>query len=173
MKTVEGWPLAVDPKVLDGSKVQRSYVDHSCGFSVKLLNVPMVKARGVWTLNVNPNYLLRVVLRALASKPTRLTGAEIRFVRLSADLTQALFAKRFDVSNVAVHKWEQEGAESPAIKWPFEREIRLFIYDLMKADDKTLGALYRALEKPAKPNSGKLLVAQAIGKVDPPLRAAG
>ena len=160
-KQESGWPLAVDPASLEGSKVKKSHTDHGFGFPVRLVDAPMVKARGVWTLNVNRNYLEESVLRALANKPTRLAGAEIRFARQSAGLTQAQFAEHFDVSNVAVHKWEQEGADSPNIKWPFEREIRLFIFDQLNVKDKALGQLYRALKKPAKANRGASLVAKA------------
>ena len=156
-----GWPLAVDPASLDGVKLKKWHIDESFGFRVKVLNAPMVKARGAWTLNVNRDFLQDLVLRALTRKATRLTGNEIRFVRQSASLTQAKFAEKFDVSNVAVHKWEQEGDLSPNIKWPLEREIRLFILDNLEGKDAALGQLYRALRSPARPSEGKPIAVAA------------
>lgn len=156
-----GWPLAVEPSTFEETKVKKLHIDHGFGFPVKLANVPMVKARGVWALNVDRNWLERLVLQALTRKPTRLTGNEIRFVRQSAGLTQVQFAEVFDVSNVAIHKWEHEADNCPNIKWPLEREIRLFVLDHLEGKDKALGELYRALRSPAKPDNGKPLVVAA------------
>ena len=156
-----GWPLAVEPNSLEGAKLKKWHIDESFGFRVKIINAPMVKARGVWTLNVNRNFLQELVLHALTRKTTRLTGNEIRFIRQSVGLTQAQFAEKFDVSNVAVHKWEQEGDLSPSIKWPLEREMRLFILDGLRGKDAALGQLYRALRSPARPNDGKPLAVAA------------
>ena len=47
---------------------------YGLGFSVILRNVPMIKLRGTWVLDLNLNFLQKVVLLALAHHPVDLTG---------------------------------------------------------------------------------------------------
>jgi hypothetical protein len=90
------------------------------------------------------------VLVALASKRARLTGSEVRFIRQYFEMTLTQFGDRFSVSHPAVLKWEDAGDGATAMKWPVEKDIRLFILDALKAKDKDLAALYRRLKTEAK-----------------------
>src|SRR5690606_32376784 len=110
-------------------KIQKRFVDEGLGFPVVLRNVPMVKVRGTWTPRVDYNKLSRDVALALTRKPARLTGNEIRFIRQHFEMTLEAFGARFDVSHPAVLKWERAGDRPPALKWPVEKDIRLFILD--------------------------------------------
>lgn len=109
-------------------KIQAEFIDHGFGFPVRLLNVPMTKIRGVWTPKINYTELSKLVLKGLALKSARLTGNEIKFIRLSFELTLEEFAKRFDVSHPAVIKWEKNEDSPTNIQWSTEKDIRLFIY---------------------------------------------
>ena len=40
------------------TKVQKRFVDTGFGFPIRLINVPMVKVRGVWTPKINYNELV-------------------------------------------------------------------------------------------------------------------
>lgn len=136
-------------------KIQKRFVDNGFGFPVVLLNVPMVRVRGIWTPRIDYNKLTRNVALALAKKPTRLTGSEIRFIRQHFEMTLQAFGARFDVSHPAVLKWERAGNKPPALKWPIEKDVRLFILDRLRARPKAFKDLYETLREeaaaPSKP----------------------
>lgn len=104
---------------------ERVFAYEGLGFPVHLHNVPMVRIHDVWTPDVDLNRLSSMVLEALAHKPARLTGNEIRFIRLSWRMTLQQFAERFAVSHPAVMKWESAGNESTSMAWATEKDIRL------------------------------------------------
>jgi DNA-binding transcriptional regulator YiaG len=111
-------------KVLE-RKSQDMFVYGGFGFPVALLNVPMVRVRGPWTPDVNFNALSRPLLDALAKKPARLTGHEIRFIRHSLSMTLQQFARRFGVTHPAVIKWESARNRPTVMAWAVEKDIRL------------------------------------------------
>jgi hypothetical protein len=127
------------------TKVQKRFVDTGFGFPITLLNVPMVKAHGIWTPKIDYNELALVVLRALAHKESRLTGSEIRFIRTYFELTLQTFAKRFCVTHVAALKWEKAHTELTAMSWTTEKDIRLFILSKLAARADELAQLYNKL----------------------------
>ena len=87
------------------TKIQKRFVDEGFGFPVVLRNVEMVKVRGVWTPKVDYNHLAKVIIMALAHKPSRLTGAEVKFIRHYFKMTLTQFGNRFSVSHPGVIKW--------------------------------------------------------------------
>ena len=140
-------------------KIQKQFIDYGCGFPVILKDVPMVHVRGVWTPDINYVDLHKAVLLALAYKPSRLTGNQIKFVRHFFEFTLAQFGEYFDVSHPAVLKWEAAGDDVPPIKWSIERDIRLFILDKLKEAPKRIGELYQGLRTmAARPKSNRLNV---------------
>lgn len=126
-------------------KIQKRFIDTGFGFPIRLINVPMVKVRGVWTPKINYNALALVVLRALAHKESRLTGAEIKFIRTHFELTLQTFAKRFCVTHVAALKWEKAQNQLTAMNWTTEKDIRLFILSRLAANADELAQLYNEL----------------------------
>ena len=130
--------------------VKKRYVYEGFGFPVVLRNVPMVKVRGDWTPKIDYNELAVGVLLALTHKPWRLTGDEVRFIRLHFEMTLTQFADRFSVSHPAVIKWEDAQDGTTSMRWSVEKDIRLFIQDRLDDGDKALTALYRSLTKEAK-----------------------
>ena len=131
-------------------KIQKRFIDEGFGFRVVFRNVPMVKVRGTWTPNINYNQIAQMMCEALAHKPARLTGNEIRFLRQHFDMTMKAFGERFDVSHAAVLKWERAGDKCPAMKWPIEKDIRLFALDKSGARAKAFKNLYEELRQAAK-----------------------
>ncbi len=148
---------------MTNTKIQKRFVDHGCGFPVILENVPMIKARGVWTPDIDYDELHRIVLRALAGNKARLTGNQIKFVRHYFGLTLVAFGNYFDVSHPAVLKWENAKDDTPAIKWSVERDLRLFILDRLEESPKELGNLYRKLHCSAEqPRAKELKLTKAL-----------
>lgn len=127
-------------------KIQKVFVDNGFGFPVYLLNAPMVKARGQWTPEIDYDRLQELVLKQLAFKAGRLTGSEVRFIRLAFDLTLQQFGKRFDSSHVAVIKWEKCASSSTSMAWSTEKDIRLFILTKLSISSDEILGLYRDLE---------------------------
>jgi len=121
---------------------KKTFVYEGLGFPIKLINAPMKKLFGEWYLDIDMNKLMLVVFGMLAHKSTALTGDEIRFIRTYLKMTTVEFGKNFDVSHVAVVKWENnENKISPALDF----YIRLYILDHLSAKDKEFRALYQQL----------------------------
>lgn len=127
-------------------KIQKVYEDHGFGFPVTLLNVPMIEVRGELVPDVNQKELQRRVVEALAFKPSRLTGNEIRFIRLFAEMTLVQFASRLDVTHPAVLKWEKRGDKSTGMIWSTEKDIRLFALLKINAGRNQFVEAYNELE---------------------------
>lgn len=135
------------------TKVQKRYIDQGFGFPVMLLGWEFVKVRGQWIPKVDYNLLAHEVLRALAECPGRLTGNQVRFVRLQFEMTLKQFASRFDVSHPAVIKWEKAGDEPTPMSWTTEKDLRLFIRQQLEEPAKDFLRLYVQLSEvaPTKP----------------------
>lgn len=128
-------------------KIRKSFIYDGSGFPVYLLNVPMVHVRDVWTPDVNYNKVDLLILQALAFKPARLTGREIRFIRHYFEMTTTKFASRFDVSFAAVLKWEKIGNNPTKMNWTTEKDLRLFVLSRLHKRAQEMVALYNELEE--------------------------
>lgn len=128
-------------------KIQKVYEDNGFGFPVTLLNVPMTTIRGEWVPDINQKQLQEKVLEALVFKPGKLTGNEIRFIRLFCDMTLQEFADRFDLTHPGVLKWENSKNHVTEMKWPTEKDIRLMALTKIRKNSKNFFAAYEELEK--------------------------
>lgn len=108
----------------------------------------MVKILGQWTPNIDYNHLTQAVLHALCEKPARLTGHEVRFIRLHFEMTLQKFADRFAVSHAAVIKWERAQDELTGMNWATEKDLRLFVVSKLSGQAEALAHLYQELENP-------------------------
>ena len=126
------------------------------GFPVKLIDVPMKKMLGEWTMDIDFTALQLVALRALAYKPVPLTKEELKFIRKFLVMTTTQFGKIFGVTHVAVLQWESGKRRlSPSL----ELCIRLYILDHLHAKDKEFRNLYSkiSLEELSKKRSEKIV----------------
>lgn len=131
-------------------KIVKEYVDHGFGFPLILRHVPMVKVFGTWTPDLNYKQLERGVLLALMTKPSRLSGSEIRFIRHFFKMTLQEFGERFAVRHSAVLKWEKAKETPTRMEWSTEKDIRLFIADRLLPEEeleKKIIPLYRELRE--------------------------
>lgn len=127
-------------------KIESQFIDHGCGFPVLLLNVPMIKMRGKWIPDFDYEMLEKSVLLDLCRKPYKLTGNEIRFIRLYFEMTFQAFAKRFGVQHPTVVKWEKFKDASTNMTLGTEKDIRLFVIKELRGK-KYIGDLYTELEQ--------------------------
>ncbi len=88
-------------------KFVKSYVYEGLGFPIILLNVPFVKAAGVWTPNLNYIQLQEQVLVALSHKPSPFTGSEIHFIRAYLEMTREVFGAHCNLTSAEVSCWEE------------------------------------------------------------------
>ena len=131
-------------------KILKEFIDYGCGFSVVLKNVPMKKFYGKWIPDIDYNALEKCVLLMLCHKPVKLTGNEIRFIRLYFEMTLQEFAKRFGVQHPTVVKWENFKNNPTSMTLGTEKDIRLFIIGHLIGKRK-IADLYNELEqKPLK-----------------------
>ena len=143
--------------------MSRRFVYHGFGFPVTLLNVPMARLRGAWTPDVNYEHLERAILLALAGKGARLSGREVRFIRLAFELTLQEFARRFGVTHPAVLKWEKAGARATGMGWSTEKDVRLFVWSRLEREPGKFVEAYRELEtQPASKATNLVLDAASV-----------
>jgi len=142
-------------------KIQKSFVDYGFGFPVVLIDVPMIEVQGKWTPHLNYKKYANGVLEALAHKPARLTGNEIKFIRHKFEMTLQEFAKRFgQKSHQAVMKWEDFGDKPTSMLWTTEKDICLAIMDLIHRPASKFLELYNEL-KEQRPSSDEKITIEA------------
>lgn len=132
-------------KVSMKKRVQKSYQDHGFGFPLTLLNVPLIEVRGEWVPDVNQRELQERVLEALVLKHSRLSGNEVRFIRLFAKMNLEEFAQRFDVTHPAVLKWERAKNSVTGMNWMTEKDIRLFALNQLEPKAQKFVVVYEQL----------------------------
>lgn len=126
-------------------KIQKTYQDHGFGFPVTLLNVPMIEARGEWVPDINQKKLQEMLIEALVSKHSRLSGSEVRYIRLFSEMNLEQFAERFDVTHPAVLKWERSKNQATGMSWTTEKDIRLFALNRLQPKAKQFVIVYEQL----------------------------
>lgn len=126
-------------------KIQKHFIDYGTGFPVVLLNVPMVSLEGKWTPDINYNELEKAILIFLCHKPCKLTGNEVRFIRLYFEMTLKNFAKRFGVQHPTVVKWENFKNSATNMSIGTEKDLRLYIIAQL-LNPRKIGDLYIELE---------------------------
>ncbi len=127
---------------MEKKRVKR-FVYEGLGFPVVLVNVTLVKVRGIWTPAIDYNKLQKEVLLALAHKPRALTGNEIHFIRTYFEKTLENFGKQFGVTHVAVLSWEKMGNKPTRINPTTELCIRLFILEKLNMNNQIFREAFR------------------------------
>ena len=118
---------------------KKTFIYEAFGFPIKLINVPMKKVIGEWVIDVDFEALEKAILRLLIHKSAPFSGAELRFIRKFLKMTTTEFGKLFDVSHVAVLKWEG-GKTRPPISTDIY--IRLHVLDQLHVKDKEFRAVF-------------------------------
>lgn len=128
---------------------ERDFEHISCGFPVILKNVLMIPyGKDDAIIAVDHNRFTAAVLCALADKPTRFTGEEIRFLRLHYDMRLAEFGGEFDVTHAAVKKWENRQDAATGMAWTTEVMIRLFVLRRLGVKGRAFQQAYDRLARP-------------------------
>ena len=76
-------------------------------------------------LDVDFNILGERVFQALLVKPSRLAGAETKFLRQTLDMTQEEFARILKVERSLISKWERQDLKATGMSFHIEVFLRL------------------------------------------------
>ena len=95
------------------------------GFPVVLVDVPVRTEFGDEILDVDFNVLGERVFQALLVKPSRLAGAETKFLRQTLDMTQEEFARILKVERSLISKWERQDLKATGMSFHIEVFLRL------------------------------------------------
>lgn len=104
------------------------------GFPIVLANAPTKQVLGKVVPDVNYNELRAILFVALIRKPSRLSGAEIHFLRLHLEMTQDSFAKLLKVERSLVSKWEGKDLRATGMTIHAEIYLRLKLAKLIHQD---------------------------------------
>lgn len=127
-------------------KIEKSYEFNELGFPIILTNVPMIKVRNEFILDIDYNHLQNAVLMHLCYKKTPLTGNEVKFIRKFFSLTTTEFGYRFGYTHAAVIKWENQRNEIARITPTTEIYLRLFILEFLDKSAKDFKELYKEIQ---------------------------
>jgi DNA-binding XRE family transcriptional regulator len=116
------------------------------GFPVVLVGVPVRVEFGDEILDVDFNALGNRVFAALLTKPGRLSGAEVKFLRQSLDMTQEQFAKIMKVERSLISKWEKQDLKAKGMSSHIEIFLRL---KLAKMRDQNIDRDFDVIEPAA------------------------
>jgi DNA-binding transcriptional regulator YiaG len=104
-------------------KKTKTFVFKGFGFPVQLIDAPMRKIDDEWILDINMGELERAVFKKLITKPSPLTGKELRFLRKSLQMEENQFSEAVGISRNEILQWEDE-----QIKVDPHKEIYVRIY---------------------------------------------
>lgn len=104
------------------------------GFPVVLVGVSVRVEYGDETLEVDFNILDKRVFAALLTKPARLSGAEVKFLRQSLQMTQEQFAKTVKVDRSLISKWEKQDLKATGMSSHIEFFLRLKLAQIRNQD---------------------------------------
>ena len=128
-------------------KIKKLYVYDGLGFPIILKQVTMIKVRNEWVPKIDVEDLSDLMFKLLPSKPSKLTGNEIKFLRTYLNKSKLAFAQIFMVSHTAVSKWEKSGDHPAPIEPSLEKDLRLYMKDLLNDGDEEFHQLWRDLKQ--------------------------
>lgn len=117
------------------------------GFPVVLEDPPMVTVRGQPIPDVNLRELAEAVFARLITKPTRLTGAEVKFIRKHLHLRQLDLGRVLNMANHSVvSQWESHGDDAAGMDYNTEVLLRIWMAGKLGQGDRLVDLLERGLK---------------------------
>ena len=111
--------------------IKKTLIINYFGFPIVILDCPHLEVDGDWEPSINYSKLEVMLFEAMPFKPSKLNGAEIKFIRNHLDLTQKEFAAWLNDKKVgsAISKWEASDLEATGMEDADERSLRLQLID--------------------------------------------
>lgn len=104
--------------------MKKKVLFYGFGFPVILIGIPTRKEMGEEVLEANFNEIERLLFLALIRKPTRMSGAEVKFVRHVMNASQETFASVLLVDRTSISKWEAKDLEYTGMEPQTEAFLR-------------------------------------------------
>lgn len=118
-------------------KPDKPFVYEGLGFPVELVGFPTKKIRDVVVPDMDLNELQEMVFRALITKESRFSGAEIKYIRSYLRETQSEFSKNLNQANHSiVSQWEAKGVKFTGMEINTEVVLRVYMYTSMSRSTK-------------------------------------
>ncbi len=112
------------------------------GFPILLVNPKMIEVRGHKLPDLNMKALQDAVFRALIDKPSRLTGAEVRFIRKHLRVTQKDLARVLEMANhTVVSQWESKEDAVSGMNRSAEALLRTWMVTVVNEPERIRGLL--------------------------------
>lgn len=127
-------------------KVVKDYIYDGLGFPVLLQRVLFHQIRGEWLPKIDIEALADLAFKMLPSKPSKLTGNEIKFIRIYLNKSKPAFADIFKLSHTAITKWEKAESFFAPISPSQEMALRLYLEDYLNVGHKEFYKVYKSLE---------------------------
>ncbi len=117
------------------------------GFPILLIDPPMITVRGQQVPEVNMHELQELVFHMLIVKPSRFTGAEVRFIRKYLRLRQADLAQVLNMANHSVvSQWESREDEPTGMEYNTEVLLRVWMAAKIGENDQLVELLEARLK---------------------------
>ena len=142
------------------TKIKKNYLYLGLGFPIILSQVTLQYMHDEWMPKIDVYKIAAIAFSLMPSKPSRLTGREVSFIRKHLKLNKSNFAKTFSVSHTAVSKWEKTKFEVSPMSLTQEKILRLYVMDYLEPKAKDFYSLYKDLDKViAKKSAPKMKIA--------------
>jgi transcriptional regulator with XRE-family HTH domain len=122
-------------------KIIKEYKASEFGLPVIIKNVPVVTIDGHDVLDINHAVISELLFAALIVKPTPLTGAEVRFMRLFMGLTLESLAESLHITHPTILAWERHGDEFTKMTDSIETMLRIFFAKEGVRDSELVGVI--------------------------------
>ena len=134
-------------------------VFNELGFPILLVDPPMIEVRGHQVPDVNLRVVQDAAFHLLVVKPSRLTGAEVRFIRKHLRLRQADLARVLNMANHSVvSQWESREDEPTGMEYNTEVLLRIWMAAKVGQGDQLVELLESRLKDLAARSSGPMEV---------------
>jgi DNA-binding transcriptional regulator YiaG len=110
-------------------KIIKDYVYEGLGFPFLLHNVEVVKLQGELHPKIDVRKVADIAIKTLVLQKNRLTGNQIKFIRIYLAMSLRKFAALVNESHMAVKKWENFKDETTNMDRNIEIMIRLHVYN--------------------------------------------
>lgn len=112
------------------TKIIENFIYEGLGFPVQLAQVEMIYVSSEWHPKIDVRKISAEVIKALITQNSRLTGNQVKFIRLYFSMTLREFAKCVvHESHTAVNKWEKFDNRVTNMDSNIEAMLRLYIYE--------------------------------------------
>ena len=129
-------------------KQVKDFEYHGAGIPVIISQVMLRPFCDDWIPMVDDAAVHRILAKEVCTKPSRLSGSDVRFLRQWLKLSMADLADHFGYTAPAVHKWEQRRDLTANMHWSAESQLRLLVLDQLNLRADTFRVAVRNLLYP-------------------------